>query len=428
MRFFIVIAALLMIPAFAVLMEWRFQSGQRQVLLGLCRERLAQAGLDKVSVALDHFDAQLSGTCADPADRDKAQALVKGVRGLRVNPEDNQIRVPAKLMGAIQGRELRLTGWLSTDGQRAEAVRLVKAARPDLTVVDSGIRTSTHVELGLEAKTQEGSLPGVYSTLLESIRLPASLSISGDGHHYIFKGSLPSAELHDAVLKAAKESAPWIDIDAGQFIAQEHVAGAAFAEGRALADFVKVYFQSPTPGDFQIDQRNGPRLKAYATTAMESAWLSALRQVSGGARVAADITHLPSVYHFPTYQPESKLERSVIDNLRETFRTQTILFDLGSAKVKPPEEPKLGVLADTIFNAGPELHVVVAGYADLGGEPGKANKSLPRTRAENVRTKLIELGVAAGALEAAAFDAVAPPGPLTDEARRNSRSVELLVK
>lgn len=428
MRFFIVIAALLMVPAFAVLMEWRFQYGQRDVLLSLCRERLARAGLDKVNVMLDHFDAQLSGTCADPADREKAQALVTGVRGLRVNAEDNQILVPAKLTAAIQGRELRLAGWLATDGQRAEALRLAKAARPDLTVTDGGIRTSSHVELGLEAKTQEGSLPKVYSTLLESIRLPASLSISGDGRHYVFKGSLPSKELHDAVLKAASESAPWIDVDASQFIAQEHVAGAAFAEGLALADFVKVYFQSPTPGDFQIDQRNGPRLKAYATTAMESAWLSALRQVSGGARVAADITHLPSVYHFPTYQPESKLERSVMDNLREVFRSQPILFDLGSSKVKPPEEPKLGILSDAIFSAGPELHVVVAGYADLGGEPGKASKSLPRARADTVRTKLIELGVAADALEAMALDAVTPPGPLTDEARRNSRSVELLIK
>jgi outer membrane protein OmpA-like peptidoglycan-associated protein len=134
------------------------------------------------------------------------------------------------------------------------------------------------------------------------------------------------------------------------------------------------------------------------------------------------------VYHFPTYQPESKLERSVMDNLRETFRSQPILFDLGSSRIKPQEEPKLGLLSNAIVNAGPELHVVVAGYADLVGEPGKANKSLPRARAEIVRTKLIELGIAADSLEAMPLDAVAPPGPLTEEARRNSRSVELLIK
>lgn len=426
MRFFIVIAALCLVPAFAVIMEWRFQSGQREALLALCNSRLSQAGLDQVTVRLDHFDALLSGVCNDPDDLDKAKALVTGVRGLRVKPDDNQIRVPAKLNATIQGTEMRLSGWLPNERQRTEIVRLVKASRPDMEVIGTDIRLSPRVDVGLESKTSEGSMPKAFTTLLESIRLPASLSISGDGHRYVFKGSLPSADLRESILTAAKESAPGIEIDASQFIAQEHVAGAAFAEGMALADFVRLYFASPTPGSFQIDQRNGPRLKAYATTAMESAWLSALRPVSGGARVASDITLVPSLFHFPTYQPQSKLEPQMAAGLRQAFRSQLVLFDSGSAKIKPDEEAKLGVLADSIKNAGADLHLVVAGYSDVGGEP--AGKAMQRARAEAVRSKLIAMGVSADILEAMPFDAVRSPGPLTDEVRRDTRSVELLIK
>ena len=429
MRFFILIIALLIIPAFAVLMEWRYQGWQRETVLAQCRERLKKAGLVSVEVTLDHFDAVITGTCALPGDRDKAQMLVTSIRGLRVKPEDNRIRVPARVTATIQGHELRLSGWLATDGQRAEVVRLMQAARPDLEVKDAGVRTSAHVELPPDAKIQEGSLPTVYASLMESVRLPALLSITGDGQHYVFKGSLPSEQQRDAIVAAAKASAPDVVIDASQFIAQEHVAHAPFVDGPGLADFVKVFFDSPTPGTFQIDMRNGPRLKAYATTAMESAWLSALRAVSGGAKVNAEITRVPSLYHFPTYRPQSITDRRAIDSLRESFRQFPIRFDSGSAKIKPPEDEKLAPLAEAIKNlAVPGLRLVVAGYADVGGEPGTAGKALHRSRAETVRNKLIELGVDQSFLEAMAFDAVPPPGTLTDEIRHDTRSVELLIK
>lgn len=426
MRFFIVIAALLLIPAFAVVMEWRFQSSGREALLAQCRSRLATAGLDEVSVRLDHFDAVLTGVCSDPADLQKAQDLIKGVRGLRLKFEDNQIRVPAKLSANIHGHEMLLSGWLPREGQREEIVRLAKASRPDLEVSAADIRLSPRVEMGPESQTLDGPQSKVFVSLLESIRLPASLSIIGDGHRYVFKGSLPSAELRDAIVKAAKESAPGIEIDDSQFIGQTHVAGAPFAQGMDLADFVRLYFESPMPGSFQIDQRNGPRMQAYATTAMESAWLAALRPVSGSAHVAAEITRVPSLFHFPTYQPQSKLEPQAVAGLRETFRSQMILFDSGSAKIKAAEDAKLGVLAESIKKVGPDLHLIVAGYSDVGGEP--MGKTMQRARAEAVRSKLVELGVPADLLEAMPFEAVRPPGPLTDEVRRDTRSVELLIK
>ena len=428
MRFLIVIAALFMIPAFAVVMEWRFQSGQRQDLLSLCRARLAKAGYEQVTVSLDHFDAQVSGICTDPADREKAQALVTGVRGLRVNPEDNRIRVPAKLTAGIQATELHLSGWLPSERLRAEIVSLVRDSRPDLEVIDKNIRISPHVDLGLEVRTQDGSQPKVFVSLLESIQLPASLSISGDGHHYVIKGSLPSAEQRDAILAAVTQSAPNVEIDASQFIAQTHVAAAPFATGSALVDFVRIYFESPTPGTFQIDQRNGPRLKAYATTAMESAWLTALRAVSGGAKVTAEITRVPSLYHFPNCQPQTVLDPPVAEGLREAFRSQPVLFDSGSSRIKAPEEAKIANLAASIKSVGTEVHLIVAGYADVVGEPGTAGKNLQRMRAEAVRAKLIEQGIAADFLEVLPLDAVPPSGPLTDEVRRDTRSVELLIK
>ncbi|MDB6074068.1 MAG: sodium-translocating pyrophosphatase [Verrucomicrobiaceae bacterium] len=426
MRLFIVIAALLLIPAFAVVMEWRFQSSGREAMLEQCRSRLAKAGLGEVSVRLDHFDAVLTGMCSDPADLEKAQALVTNVRGVRLKFDDNQIRVPAKLSANIHGHEMLLSGWLPREGHRLEIVRLAKASRPDLEVSAADIRLSPRVELGPESQTRDGLQPKVFASLLESIRLPASLSITGDGHHYIFKGSLPSPAVRDAIVKAAKESAPGLEIDASQFIGDEHVAAAPFAQGMDLADFVRLYFESPTPGSFQIDQRNGPRIQAYATTAMESAWLAALRPVSGSSRVAMEVTRVPSLFHFPTYQPQSKLEPQVVVGLRETFRLQRVLFDSGSAKIKAEEEAKLSVLAETIKKAGPDLHLIVAGYSDVGGEP--VGKTMQHARADVVRSKLVELGVPGDLLEAMPFEAVRPPGPLTDEVRRDTRSVELLIK
>ena len=137
---------------------------------------------------------------------------------------------------------------------------------------------------------------------------------------------------------------------------------------------------------------------------------------------------MPSLYHFPNYQPQTVLDPPVIEGLREAFRSQPVLFDSGSARIKPPEEPKIANLAASIKTVGAGVHLIVAGYADVGGEPGTSGKNLQRTRAEAVRAKLIEQGIAPEALEVMPLDAVPPSGPLTDEARRDTRSVELLIK
>ena len=268
----------------------------------------------------------------------------------------------------------------------------------------------------------------MFAGLLESIRLPASLSITGDGHRYQMKGSLPAAALREAVVEAAEKSGRGLEIDASQLKAHEHVAGAPFAQGTALADFVRSFFNSPMPGSFQIDQRNGPQIKAYATAEMESEWMTLLRAVSGAARVNAEITRVPSIYHFPNYQPESMLEPGVAERLREIFRTQIVFFDSGSSKLKPDEEAKLGPLVEVMAAAGSDLHVIVAGYADVGGEPGTKGAAVQKARAEAVRSKLIRLGATTESLEALPFDAPRPAGAVTDDMRRLTRSVELLIK
>ncbi len=428
MRFLIVLAALLLVPAAAVILEWRFEPGQRELLEAEARQRLDKAGLDKVTVTLDHFDAHLSGTCPDPADRQRAESIITGMHGPRVLPWENNIRVPSKVTATISGQLLKLSGWLPSDGRRKEAVALAKVARPDLEISDD-IRVSSYVEMGREsAENNAAGMPRVFATLLKSIRLPASLSITGDGRRYELKGSLPSAELRDAIVEAAKKSGAGLEIDASRLQAHEQVQDAPFVQGTGLVDFVRSFFSSPTPGSFQIDERNGPRIRAYATAPMESEWLGLLRAVAGGAKVNAEITRVPSLYHFPTYKPQSALDTETVSRLRDVFRTQIILFETGSSKIKPDEEAKVPPLAELIINAGPGIHLILAGYADLGGEPGTKNKTVQRARAEAVKSKLVHLGVKPEVLETQVFEAMPPNGPVTDDARRQSRSVELLIK
>ena len=78
--------------------------------------------------------------------------------------------------------------------------------------------------------------------------------------------------------------------------------------------------------------------------------------------------------------------------------------------------------------AGPAARFVVAGYDEPGGEPGGAGGRLRASRAEAVRSALGQMGVSKEVLEVQGFDAVRSPGVITEEMRRQSRRVELLVK
>jgi outer membrane protein OmpA-like peptidoglycan-associated protein len=302
---------------------------------------------------------------------------------------------------------------------------MAEAFRPDLEVDVSQVKLSPTVDIGRPLPMPEGPLPAAFRDVLEDVRLPASLSIRRVGQKYVLRGTLPTQAQRDAIIQAVTASG-W-EADATDLQANSHCSPAKFAEGDALARFVAGFFTSPTPGDFDVDVRNGPRVKALATSQMEAAWLSLLRPVSGENKVRLDITRVPSAFHFPDYKPTSLVPEGQRATLRSLLAQKAVWFPTGSAELPPTESVKLAESLTAMTSAGPEARFIIAGYGDELMEPGSTGR-LRVQRVESVRKHLVALGVSEASLETALFDAVRAPGPMTEDGRLEARKVEILLK
>ena len=60
MRLVIIIVCLMLVPAFSLVLEWRYDSVQRPRLEEQCRALMDQADLRSVVVAMDHFHVNMS--------------------------------------------------------------------------------------------------------------------------------------------------------------------------------------------------------------------------------------------------------------------------------------------------------------------------------------------------------------------------------
>jgi outer membrane protein OmpA-like peptidoglycan-associated protein len=123
-----------------------------------------------------------------------------------------------------------------------------------------------------------------------------------------------------------------------------------------------------------------------ATRQLESVWLALLRPVTGAAKVDSKFTLVPSLYHFPGYQIQSKLPPDTLDSLREALRECVIVFEPGSAQIPPLEQAKLATLASTLLAAGPSLGLVIGAHPDPAG-PENAEKDISKARAEAVLSR-----------------------------------------
>jgi outer membrane protein OmpA-like peptidoglycan-associated protein len=219
-------------------------------------------------------------------------------------------------------------------------------------------------------------------------------------------------------------------IDNKNLHASENISPAPFTSGDVLPAFLKSFYDTPVPGTFSIDLRKGPQIKAYATPAMVSNWLALLQPVSGSTPVSlGDITYLPSIHHFPGYKPESVLAPGVeAESLRALLKNQQIYFASGSSAIEPAEQVKLGPLVFAINSAGPDASFIIAGYADIGGETATYKDVIKGLRATAVKKLLLRLGVSSDNMEIQAFDATRPGEVITEEGRRLSRRVEVLLK
>jgi OmpA-OmpF porin, OOP family len=107
--------------------------------------------------------------------------------------------------------------------------------------------------------------------------------------------------------------------------------------------------------------------------------------------------------------------------------TQGILFDTGSARIRPESTPTLKEIADALRQHG-NLRLRIEGHTDSVGQ-APANQRLSEQRAQAVVAHLVEReGVAAGRLEAAGMGQEQPVADNgTAEGRAQNRRVELVV-
>jgi OmpA-OmpF porin, OOP family len=134
----------------------------------------------------------------------------------------------------------------------------------------------------------------------------------------------------------------------------------------------------------------------------------------------------------PTYVGPIRVaatDRTLYDELVAEGRvaTQGILFDTGSARIRPESTPTLKEIADALRRDG-ALRLRIEGHTDNVGQ-ASANLSLSEQRAQAVVAHLVEReGVAAARLEAAGLGDTRPAADnASPEGRQQNRHVELVV-
>jgi outer membrane protein OmpA-like peptidoglycan-associated protein len=390
--------------------------------------KLAENGLPGLKVELNYFDALLTGLVKSPADRLKAGDIVRSIKPLRVYDHENKIRITPQLTAKITGNTIKLTGWLSSAEVRAAVTLGVKEYRPELVQDITDLQVSPRVEPGEQVKLgYDMTWKGVVD-MLNGIRVPPSLKIRREGDKFVLTGHVKTQALRDLIADAAQSNTGGWQVDATGLAANRNVNDASFSTGTALADFVRSFFTSPSPGEFTIDIRNGPYIKAYATPAMEAEWLALLRPITGAAKVKADISRVPSAYHFPDYKRTSIIPDALQPALKSVLSRAVVRFDFGSSELRQDEVVKLGPVVPLLAAAGERAKFIVAAYADPAGEPGADTQAIQRARAVAVHNRLVQMGVSPQSMEMMVFDKLSPPGALTDDVRFDCRKVELLIK
>jgi len=427
MRTTLLLIGLALIPAFAWILRLDYAHRVGPELREEALAGLKSAGVRGVEVEFDYLYAKLSGQASEPSMRDLAETIVSSLPGIRMAPGGNRIRVQASLKAAISGEALVLSGWLPGLQARNALEKLASRIRPELRVDVSHINLSTHVEIGDPVRMPEGLVPPSFQEILEEIRLPASFSIRREGNLVVMKGTIPTEDLRRKLAECGENGVK--PVDTSHLNMNAHCTRPTFVEGDALATFAAAFLASPSPGDFEISERRGPRLRAHATPAMLASWLALLRPLTGGVKVSIEVTEVPSAFHFPDYRPLSKIPKELDRPLRQLLRQNGVTFSQGSAEIDSASALKIGMLASAITAAGPEAHFIVAGYGDEQFEPGSTGM-IRVQRTEAVRNRLVSHGIPEELLESSLFNAVRPSGEsiVQEDRQQAARRVELLVK
>ena len=432
MRSTIVLIAIILAPAFVVGHWWYFMEFTQPELLARANRSLKDNNIKTPSVTMNLLHARVSGLATDIEHRDKATAALKRLPGIQLPPTDNLIVIPAKIEFTLNDKKLDLSGLLPNQDAVDSLEKIVKERRPDLTASVAHVRTSPFVILGVPQP--DGSQPPltdqlkIVRPLLGAIRVPASIAITRKGDAYIVRGHLPSDALRQGVLDALQANPSGWTIEADELIVSRFIEKTDFTDETTLPVFLKHFFSVPVPGEFSVSEGQPPRLTGTATREVESLWLSSLRQVSGPAKVEADITIVPSGYHLPGYQPTSEIPPETVAPLTKALRDAELVFDPGSPLLPATEEIKLAAIMPYILPTGTGLKLLICGYDDPALAPADS-KEMTRLRAEAVIAKLRALGMAATDVEIAHYDIRQSHGTLTEQARAEmARHLDLIAK
>jgi outer membrane protein OmpA-like peptidoglycan-associated protein len=168
-----------------------------------------------------------------------------------------------------------------------------------------------------------------------------------------------------------------------------------------------------------------------------------LAQAPAGQTASRSVTDLPDVVIFTrtlpsNYQlsaPANGIEKQVVLFIEDSgkpvdpttwFNFDRLLFETGSAKLKPESTEQLRNVAE-ILKAYPAVKVKIGGYTDNTGDPD-ANLKLSQDRATNVMNELIILGVPAERLSAEGYGQQYPIADnATDAGRQQNRRIALRV-
>lgn len=126
------------------------------------------------------------------------------------------------------------------------------------------------------------------------------------------------------------------------------------------------------------------------------------------------------------YQRHAKKDKTLL-NENEWFTIENLHFASGSSDLLPGSEENLLALGK-IMKANPTMKVKIGGYTDNTGNETN-NKNLSQLRAQNVKLKLLELGIPAANLEAEGYGSLHPMCPEndTEECRALNRRIDVRV-
>lgn len=415
---------LILLPVATGVHAWLFCRDNLPGLTQQAVDRLKAAGVRDPVVELRFFDIAVRGEAPDPPARDRALAAIRTLVPLRLQPAAEGIVVPASLHARLDAGTLRLSGWFPDSEEIGQVRRLFEDLRPDLVIDTHDLHAVPEVRWpeGVRPPLAAGS--PLLRPIIETLRVPAELHIHAREGAIVLSGLLPDTALKQELVATLAEVAGAREVDPAALKASPHVHPAPFARPEQLTAFVNSFFSLPPPRSFDIRSDGIPHLTGMATRQLESVWLALLRPVTGSAKVEAKFTLMPSLYHFPGFQPQSKLPAATLESMRETLRGCVIAFQPGSAQLQPEEQIKLVTLAPALLAAGPGLGLVIGAHPDPSG-PEKAEKDLGKARANAVMSFLVEQGAPTADMQAVVFDPVPAGSPA---APASPRCVELLIK